>query len=364
MACNPAESLPEEDQPVDGSGTTDSGARVRGVDTGGRSIDPQVDTYVPYDAGPSWSYGTCAALYGCVAKACNKGGANCDKVCVDKASATAQERYLQYGKCLNDACLSVVCKDSADPACAAKCAAERCAGVLLACFADGKTGGNGCTSTWVAEQACTKASDGFKCLTDSYKTLDSDAQAAWIAMQLCLAGTLAKDPWDVCLAEVLACSSDGKKGPNACWQLLDCEATCATAPHLYQCLGACYALGDQPGKAGYLAVKACVRSAAAGQAGAGQCYAAMSECAEPAGTTTCAQAWACINTCKGKTGKQELYCVGGCLHDADVPAASAFTAWWGCREAACKPKCGKDKTCLDGCYASECGTLQSACLGK
>jgi len=362
-ACSPQESLPGADQDPDTGTIVDSAGGKIG-DAGGGFVDPQEDTYVPFDAGPGWSYGTCGALYGCVQAACGgEASGGCDKPCLDKSSDDAQEHYTNYGKCLSEACIAKVCKGSDDDKCVSKCAGQRCGGVLLQCLGSGKTGGNGCANTYIADKACASSSDRFKCLTDAFGSLSKKAQDDYITMQLCLAGSLDKDPWGDCMTEVMVCSSSAKIGPSPCRDVLACETDCAKASHLYACLGKCYGKGTTAAQKQYLAVKSCLRSAESGKAKDGACYQAVAACAEPDGKATCEATWACANTCKAKTGKQEVYCVGECLHDATPAAATALAAWWGCREAVCKPKCGKDKKCLEGCYSSTCGALGKACFG-
>ena len=214
----------------------------------------------------------------------------------------------------------------------------------------------------MAQDGCAKAQDSFKCLAGGYDTLKADQQAAWLAMNKCLAGSVAADRWNDCLPFVLACAADGKVGPKPCRDIMACEGACGSASHLYLCAGKCMAAGTAAAQADFLTVRKCVYAAETGKADDGQCFSSVAACAEPTGMASCAQTWDCTNKCKGSSGKAELYCVTSCLHQASKAASEVFTAWWGCREGVCKPKCGTDKTCLLGCYQKSCGTLSKACL--
>jgi len=363
LACSPQDSLPNDgNDPADANQNLDAGGVGR-TDTGGGGVrDPVEDIWTDPDTGPDWKYGTCDALFACSQAECaGKSDKNCDAACINAASATAQTQFTEYHGCVSSICYDIHCKDG-DATCIAGCAAKHCTPMLLGCLGAGKTGTNGCSVLFKAQDACAKAQNSFKCLATSFATLTGAQQKAYIAMHKCLAASTAADPWAQCLSQVMACASDGQTGPKTCREVIDCEESCGNQAHLYLCLGTCFKNATKPAQGAYMAVKQCVKAAEDGKTTDGSCFKSVATCSEATGKTTCKQAWTCTNTCKGKGTKSELACVHGCLHNALPAEADAFAAWWGCKEAVCKPKCAKSKTCLESCYAATCGALGKACL--
>ena len=362
--CSPQDALPESEasddtkQPVQ-----DAGKIQQRTDTSRGIHTPEPDIFVDPDTGPPWSYATCTQLFACAQASCGTSSeVGCEKACVAKAKDTAQLQFVSYASCMDEVCRKVVCSDGKDPACIAQCAAQRCTPMLLPCLEPTKTGSNGCSVLFKAEDGCAKAQDSFKCLAAAYGTLASAQQEAFLAMHGCLAKSAAADRWGDCLEVVLQCASDGKVGPQTCVNMLKCDAQCGTTDHLYLCQGGCKASGAKAVQGHYIALRKCMFEAENGKAGAGACFASLKDCAAPSGKQGCDASWKCTNACKNKGGTSAIHCAAECLEKATPAAADKFVTWWACREAVCKPKCVGDKKCVEACYASTCGGAESLCV--
>lgn len=366
-ACSTQESLP--------AGQLDDSVGQRAIDAGfirprgdsARSIENRSeDAGEPYDAGPGWSYGTCTELYACAQASCGTSATQgCESGCVGKAKDTAASEIALYVGCMDDVCRAVVCKDDKSVTCMAACSAQRCSPLLLPCLSAKKSGSNGCAVIFGAEDGCAKAQDAFKCLAASYDTLAPAQQSAWLAMRQCLAASTAVDRWGDCLDTVVACTSNGKIGPGGCHDVMACEAGCGAAAHLYSCIGKCAAGAGKLAQIAYTGLRKCLAAIDAKQPTGGDCLAeALDECAPGKGTATCSQTAKCVSKCKATNGWQEVNCATGCMAAATTSSAKKYSTWIACRDGVCQPKCGPDKSCLNSCYASQCGVASAACLGS
>jgi len=409
-----------------GCGTTDTDANqgVSGPASDGGGFDGTIgsatDTAVSTDTATDTqvSADTCWAAADCLH---NCGGANmpvgCALSCQVNTKGRAKSELDALLNCVDAQCVKGKCKGKGDK-CVEACVSQRCMGVLLDCIDTGEAGKGTCGELWkCGDGTCNfNDKDPYACWAKCHDAADKANQALFESFAVCVGS--AEDqgkPWEQqCMQHWYKCVAGGQQGKGNCADFWSCQGPCkAAGGDDHDCAAKCLPKVSDKAQKQVLEVAICGESKTPASAACKQTYLA---CAEPDGTKSCGDVYACAEAC-GKGAKSQdagFGCALGCMNKGSAVAATAYmellacTVWSpvaGCLDQlvtcaapsgsggctalqkcveACNSKTGQAKTgCVFGCFSKstkpatdawlkmatcwdgcnkECGTKGKACV--
>ncbi len=340
------------DSSLSGDGSMGSDASLGDGQSSGDSVST-TDTSAPSDssADSAAKYPLCSELFTCTAVACGGSwGKDCAKPCLDGGSIAAKAALQPYLDCIDTYCTKGVCAGSSVPGCMDKCSGDKCFAKMLACGADGASGGAGCSTAFNCITGC--QNKGLACYFGCYGGMSKAGQAQFDALTNCALAAGGGDAFAQCPSQSLACMADGKTGSNDCKGMLACTTTCQGLGKdaAGVCLGNCWASGKSDAQGEWLAVLACDSTPTAG------CSDAFGKCIPSTGTQTCLDTLGCWSKC-GTSQSCPFDCVG----EASPAEGKKVADLIYCQNANCK-YCAGNAMCEDTCRKTDCGTEWTACL--
>lgn len=295
------------------------------------------------------TYANCPDLVQCITLACASGVAGCEKACLADASSAAIVAAAPLLMCVQGTCQAGLCKGSQDPKCVDQCIQSKCMSQLYTCLDDGTVGPAACKDASACFDGCSLAKeDGLQCMASCYNGLTAKAKTRVQAISDCVAKSTSADPMAACGAEVMACLLEGQSGSLECWQLFDCNQTCAPERSDGDCLIKCLSQASPAAQQKFTPLLPCLGQTETTP----ECATAFMGCVDPTGSKTCWDAMTCANECKKAAGDTDPGpgCAFGCLHQSKPAAAAQALELFNCNSdgGALTPEC-QDKyiQCLD-----------------
>lgn len=298
-------------------------------------------------------YGTCAALFGCVQKACSPDWPEyCGADCEAEASATALATWAMGAKCISGCQQKCWIKPAG---CTQACVNEVCLFPKVVCLTAGLSGTANCSEVIACLETGCAAKDEA-CITACAAKASAAAKVDLQAMMECGASAGGKGLVFGCTQLMLQCMSGGKTGAASCVQTAGCADGCmqSGAGGEEACLGACHAKASPAAQQAFVPFFKCLLGAGAAN---NDCAGPLLVCVPGSGSAGCAAVAQCAGSCTATNPGSA--CTLGCLDKAAPGQVAKWLKLEGCMVGKCKSCLGK--ACEGACRDANCSEPWAAC---